>query len=37
MPDADYSRWAKPEIVAEVILFLASDSARTLNGASIPV
>lgn len=37
MPNADYSRWVKPEIVAEVILFLASDSARTLNGASIPV
>jgi NAD(P)-dependent dehydrogenase (short-subunit alcohol dehydrogenase family) len=37
MPDADYSRWVKPEIVAEVILFLASDSARTLNGVSIPV
>lgn len=37
MPNADYSRWVKPEIVAEVILFLASDSARTLSGASIPV
>ena len=37
MPEADYSRWVKPEIVAEVILFLASESARTLNGASIPV
>ncbi len=37
MPKADYSRWVKPEIVAQVILFLASDSARALNGASIPV
>jgi NAD(P)-dependent dehydrogenase (short-subunit alcohol dehydrogenase family) len=37
MPDADYRRWVKPEVVAEVILFLASNSARTLNGASIPV
>jgi NAD(P)-dependent dehydrogenase (short-subunit alcohol dehydrogenase family) len=37
MPDADYRRWVKPEVVAEVILFLASDSARTLNGVSIPV
>jgi NAD(P)-dependent dehydrogenase (short-subunit alcohol dehydrogenase family) len=37
MPDADYSRWAKPEVIAEVILFLASDSARTLHGAAIPV
>jgi NAD(P)-dependent dehydrogenase (short-subunit alcohol dehydrogenase family) len=37
MPNADYSRWVKPEILAEVILFLASASARTLNGVSIPV
>ena len=37
MPNADYGRWVKPEAVAEVILFLASEGARTLNGASIPV
>jgi NAD(P)-dependent dehydrogenase (short-subunit alcohol dehydrogenase family) len=37
MPDADYSRWTKPEAIADVILFLASEGARTLNGASIPV
>lgn len=37
MPKADYSRWVKPETVAEIMLFLASDSARALNGASIPV
>jgi len=37
MPKADYSRWTKPEAIAEVILFLASESARTLNGVSIPV
>jgi len=37
MPNADYSRWVKPETVAEIMLFLASDSARALNGASIPV
>jgi NAD(P)-dependent dehydrogenase (short-subunit alcohol dehydrogenase family) len=37
MPNADYGRWTKPEAIAEVFLFLASDSARTLNGVSIPV
>jgi NAD(P)-dependent dehydrogenase (short-subunit alcohol dehydrogenase family) len=37
MPNADYSRWAKPEAVAEVIMFLASDSARILHGVAIPV
>lgn len=37
MPNADYSRWVKPEAVADVILFLASDSARPLHGAAIPI
>jgi NAD(P)-dependent dehydrogenase (short-subunit alcohol dehydrogenase family) len=36
MPNADYSSWVKPEAIAEVILFLASDSARTLHGVAIP-
>jgi NAD(P)-dependent dehydrogenase (short-subunit alcohol dehydrogenase family) len=37
MPNADYSRWTKPEAIAEVILFLASESACILTGAAIPV
>lgn len=37
MPDADYSRWVAPEAVADVILFLASDAARAVHGAAIPV
>ena len=37
MPKADFSRWVKPEAIAEVILFLASDSARALHGVAIPV
>jgi NAD(P)-dependent dehydrogenase (short-subunit alcohol dehydrogenase family) len=37
MPNADHSRWVKPEAVADVILFLASDSARPLHGAAIPI
>jgi len=37
MPDADFSRWPKAEEVARVILFLASDDASLISGASIPV
>jgi len=37
MPGADYSRWVEPEALAEVILFLASDAARAIYGAAIPV
>jgi NAD(P)-dependent dehydrogenase (short-subunit alcohol dehydrogenase family) len=37
MPKADHSRWVPPEALADVILFLASDSARAVNGAAVPV
>jgi len=37
MPNADFSRWTKPEAIADVILFLASDAARAVHGAAIPV
>jgi NAD(P)-dependent dehydrogenase (short-subunit alcohol dehydrogenase family) len=37
MPQADFSRWVGPEAIAEVILFLASDAARAVTGAAIPV
>jgi len=37
MPDADPSRWVAPADLAEVILFLASDKARAIHGASVPV
>ena len=37
MPDADFSKWPKPEEIARVVLFLASDEAKLLNGAAIPV
>jgi len=37
MPKADTSRWVTPEAIADAILFLASDAARAIHGASIPV
>jgi NAD(P)-dependent dehydrogenase (short-subunit alcohol dehydrogenase family) len=37
MPKADHKRWVAPEALAEVVLFLASDAARAIHGASIPV
>ena len=37
MPDADYATWPKPEDIAKVILFLASEDARVIHGAAIPV
>lgn len=37
MPDADFARWVAPQALAEVIAFLASDAARAIHGAAIPV
>ena len=37
MPNADFSKWPKAEDIAEVVLFLASDRARVIHGAAIPV
>jgi NAD(P)-dependent dehydrogenase (short-subunit alcohol dehydrogenase family) len=37
MPDADPSRWVSPQSLAGVIAFLASDAARDIHGASVPV
>ena len=37
MPNADFSKWPKAEDIAEVVLFLASDRARVIHGASVPV
>ena len=36
-PDADHSRWVKPEQIAEVIRFLCSDESVAIGGAHIPV
>jgi NAD(P)-dependent dehydrogenase (short-subunit alcohol dehydrogenase family) len=37
MPKADFARWVPPEKIAQVIVFLASDEASAITGASIPV
>jgi NAD(P)-dependent dehydrogenase (short-subunit alcohol dehydrogenase family) len=37
MPNADFSRWVPPADLAAIILFLASDEARAVTGALIPV
>lgn len=37
MPNADFSKWVQPESLADVILFLASDLARDVNGVALPV
>ncbi|WP_455288734.1 SDR family NAD(P)-dependent oxidoreductase [Cupriavidus necator] len=37
MPDADSSRWVGLDALADVILFLASDAARAVQGALVPV
>lgn len=37
MPNADYTKWPKPEEIARVILFLCSEDAKLVHGASVPV
>jgi len=37
MPTVDPSRWVAPAALADVIAFLASDAARAVHGAALPV
>jgi NAD(P)-dependent dehydrogenase (short-subunit alcohol dehydrogenase family) len=37
MPGADFARWVAPAAVADVIAFLASEGARGIHGAAVPV
>ncbi len=36
-PNADHSRWTLPDEIARVVVFLASDRAKAINAAAIPV
>lgn len=37
MPQADFTKWPKPEAIARVVLFLCSEDAALVHGAAIPV
>jgi NAD(P)-dependent dehydrogenase (short-subunit alcohol dehydrogenase family) len=37
MPDADHRKWVPPAALADVVVFLASDAARCVTGAAVPV
>ena len=37
MPDADFSKWVRPATVASLIVWLAGDAGKDINGAVIPV
>ena len=37
MGEAEASQWVKPQSLGEVICFLASEAARDIRGAAVPV
>ena len=37
MPHADFSKWVPPAHIASLAIWLASDAARDVNGAAIPI
>lgn len=37
MPDADFTSWVAPAALAEVMLFLLSDTASVITGVTLPV
>jgi 3-oxoacyl-[acyl-carrier protein] reductase len=36
MPNTDFNKWVKPDDLANVVLFLSSEEAKTITGAAIP-
>lgn len=37
MPSADYAKWVKPESIAKLLVWLASEDAADVSGAVIPI
>ncbi|MBL8131297.1 MAG: SDR family NAD(P)-dependent oxidoreductase [Anaerolineae bacterium] len=37
MPNADFAKWVSPEQIADTLVYLASDAASAIHGASIEV
>lgn len=37
MPNADFSKWVPPQQIAETLLFLCSDAAHSITGATIAI
>jgi len=37
MPNADTSKWVKPESIAQLVVVLVSSEAAQLNGALLPI
>jgi NAD(P)-dependent dehydrogenase (short-subunit alcohol dehydrogenase family) len=37
MPSADFSKWVQPANIASLMVFLAGDASKDMNGAVIPV
>ena len=37
MPDGEFDHWVKPEAIASLLLFLASEAAAAISGALVPI
>ena len=37
MPNADFEKWVQPKSIASLIVWLASDAGKDINGAAIPI
>jgi NAD(P)-dependent dehydrogenase (short-subunit alcohol dehydrogenase family) len=37
IPNADVSKWVQPATVAELVVWLATEAAKDVNGSVIPV
>jgi hypothetical protein len=37
MPKADFAKWVKPESIAKLLVWLASEESADTSGAAIPI